>query len=489
MNTASLAARPGKTSQTSYLVETILGFALISAVNVIWFRSNLGFLGVSPHPYWIVVLLLSSRYGFLAGLFCGILAASISLGLTVAGRESTTPFELFRMLLGEPSLFIVVGATLGEITQTIKSRYDALLGEHEELASAYEKLRERYDAVIRAKQEVDTRILSQEQTLTTMHETAQALRSLSEEQLYPSALEMVEKFLGAEAGSIYLYAEGRLKLKSSFGKLDGRDRPGEVLPETGLMGRAFSAGKVASANVLLEMYEKGELPDNDVIISAPLLTSSRKVLGVVNIEKLPFLKFNSQTIRMAEVFAGWCADALENALLYTDTKAKTITDDITGAYTTGYMHSRMTEECARARRYKTELSFIVLDIVGYVDYSEEQQREVLNALSTALKQLLRNIDLLFSGDEPGRYFILMPNTPRMGAKVVGGKIVQLIGSLDALHSMDIASLVVAMGVSAFDEACNSPELMVEAALAEQATSAPGAPGPGAQQIPASKGTV
>lgn len=463
----SLAPRPGKKSQSNLLVEVLLGFALITAVNILWFRSNLGFLGVSPHPYWIVVLLLSTRYGFLAGIFCGMLAASVCLTLTVMGRQGTTLYELFRMLLGEPLLFILVGAVLGEITQSVRSRYEALLDEHDELKDSFEKLRARYDALIKAKQEVDTRILSQEQTLTTMHETAHALRSLSEGQIYPAALEMVAKFLGAEACSIYLFDKGKLVLKGALGDTPGQPRLPERLPDDGLSGRAFSSGKVASVNVLLEMYEKGELPDSDVLISAPLITSSRKALGVVNIERLPFLKFNSQTIRMAEVFGGWCADALENALLYTDTKAKTITDDITGAYTIGYLHARLVEECARARRYKTDLAFIVLDILGYVEYSETQQREILTSLSNALKQLLRNIDLLFSGDEPGRYYILMPNTPLAGAKVVGGKIVQLVASLGGICSTESGGLPVAMGVSAFGESTMTPEAVVAAALEDR----------------------
>lgn len=461
-----MAARPGKTTSMSYLVEALLGFALITAVNVIWFRANLGFVGVSPHPYWVVVLLLSSRYGFLAGLFSGIVSAALAVGLSIIGREGTTIYELWKLLLGEPILFIAVGCVLGEISQTTKSRYEALLDEHEELREVFEKLRERYDAVVKAKQEVDTRILSQEQTLTTMHETAQALRSLSEGELYPAALEMVAKFLGVEASSIYLFENGRLKLKAAQGVLENRARPDDLLPDEGLMGRAFTSGHVASANVLLEMYEKGVLPDSDVLISTPLLTSGNKVLGVLNVEKLPFLKFNSQTIRMAEVFSGWCADALENALLYSDTKSKTITDDITGAYTISYMNARLVEECARARRYKTDLAMIVLDILGYVEYSDSEQREILTALSKALKTLLRNIDLLFSGDEPGRYIILMPNTPLVGAKVVGRKIVELVGEMGAVVDSVQGALPIGMGVSAFAEASNTPELIFETALAD-----------------------
>jgi len=449
-----------------YIVEALLGFALITAVNVMWFRANLGFVGVSPHPYWAVVLLLASRYGFLAGLFSGIVSAALAIGLSIIGRQGTTIYELWKLLLGEPVLFIAVGCTLGEISQTIKSRYEALLDEHEELKETFDKLRERYDAVVKAKQEVDTRILSQEQTLTTMHETAQALRSLSEGELYPAALDMVAKFLGAEASSIYLFEDGHLKLKAVHGELQNRTRPESLLPDEGLLGRAFTSTHVASANVLLEMYEKGVLPDGDALIAAPLLTSSRKVLGVLSIERLPFLKFNSQTIRMAEVFAGWCADALENALLYTDTKSKTITDDITGAYTINYMNARLLEECARARRYKTDLAMIILDILGYVDYSEDEQREILTQLSKALKTLLRNIDLLFSGDVPGRYIILMPNTPLVGAKVVGGKIVTMVGDLGGVVASVTGSLPVGMGVSAFDETNNTPELILAAALTD-----------------------
>ncbi len=465
MDVNRLAARPGKTSSMSYLVEALLGFALITAVNVIWFRANLGFVGVSPHPYWAVVLLLASRYGFLAGLFAGLVSAALAVGLAALGRQGTTIYELWKLLLGEPVLFLAVGCILGEISQTIKSRYETLLGEHAELKDNFEKLRERYDAMVKAKQEVDTRILSQEQTLTTMHETAQALRSLSEAELYPAALDMVAKFLGAQASSIYLFEDGHLKLKAAHGEPGEVRRPEELLPDEGLVGRAFTSARVASANVLLEMYEKGMLPDTGTLIAAPLLTSGRRVLGVLNIEQLPFLKFNSQTIRMAEVFSGWCADALENALLYTDTKSKTITDDITGAFTLSYMNTRLAEECARARRYKTDLAMIVLDILGYVEYSESEQREVLTSLSKALKQLLRNIDLLFSGDVPGRYIILMPNTPLVGAKVVGGKIVQLVGDMGSVVASISGPLPVRMGVSAFGESVNSPELILEGALA------------------------
>lgn len=465
MNMLSFSSRLDTANYKTFAVEALLGLALISAVNMIWFRVNLGFVGVSPHPYWLIVLMLASRYGFGAGFFGGAACTTFFMLLAAVGRPGSTMMELKELLLGEPILFLIVGIVLGEVRQGQKVRLEKLEASYKDLQETAEQYRKRYEAVIRAKQEVDTRILTQEQTLSTMHETAQALRSLSEGQIYPSALSTLEKFLGVEASSVYMLEEGRLRLKAELGALAGGSRLADAGPEAGLMGQALGKGKVASVNVMLEMYERGELPEADVLISAPLVTSTRKTLGVLNIEKLPFLKFNSQTIRMAEVFAGWCADALENALLYQDTKSKNINDDITGAYTTNYLTSRLTEECARARRYKTPMSIIVLDIVGFADMEEGAQRTALTALSTALKKLLRNIDLLFLADEPGRYVILMPNTPQAGADVVGGKILQLLAEIDVEAELDGRPMQVRMSACAFDDTNNTPELLMQKAVA------------------------
>ena len=266
------------------------------------------------------------------------------------GRQGTTLYELFRMLLGEPLLFILVGAVLGEITQTVKSRYEALLDEHEELKGAFEKLKERYDAMVKAKQEVDTRILSQEQTLSTHARDGPgpALPSPRRSSI-PRPWRWWPSSWGAEACSIYLFAEGRLRLKSGLGELEGRQRPQDARPGRGGSWAGPSPARARPRPTCCwRCTRRASCRTRTRSSRRRSSQAAARSWGVVNIEKLPFLKFNSQTIRMAEVFAGWCADALENALLYTDTKSKTITDDITGAYTAGYMHSRMTEECARA---------------------------------------------------------------------------------------------------------------------------------------------
>ena len=48
-----------KRYKLSQYYEVLLGLVAITAANLIFFRHDPGFLSVSPHPYWIVVLLLS----------------------------------------------------------------------------------------------------------------------------------------------------------------------------------------------------------------------------------------------------------------------------------------------------------------------------------------------------------------------------------------------------------------------------------------------
>jgi hypothetical protein len=130
---------------------------------------------------------------------------------------------------------------------------------------------------------------------------------------------------------------------------------------------------------------------------------------LVGLRFLPELRQHLSTAKRAHPFAAMFAVLRDrnhqNALLYSDTKSKTITDDITGAYTISYLNARLVEECARARRYKTDLDdHSIPDTLRPNPSSGDSP-----VLSKALNTLLRNTTCLFRR-RAGR-IILIPNTP------------------------------------------------------------------------------
>lgn len=449
----------------------LLGLALIIAINLLWFRNDVGFFGVHPHPYWIVVLLIATRYGFRGGLWAGSLCAIAF----VAFFKFARPGIAYRDLLDSgiftmPLLFLVVGLIVGQIREFQKRQFNETKKELEEIRADFDQLSTSYEALNKAKQGVDTRIISQEHTLSTLYEAAQALKSLEERDIYPAVLELVHDFISAEAGSIYTLTENRLQLAASSGTQEDIPRPQDVDPSEGMMGRALAAGKTISMNMLVAGKDFESSAASEIIISSPMIDSKNRMLGVLNIHKLAFDKFNPQAIRMISLLADWSAAAIENARTFRETKDRNISDDITGAYTANYLEERLKEEFNRARRYHLSFSTLVLCIEDFQTFSMKVKEDVLTVFSFIIQNKTRNVDLLFHSGDPGMYVILMPNTPLDGAKVVRGMILKEIEAFEFKPYEDKErTLHLRIGAAEIDEEIKEPDELIHNATEEMDT--------------------
>ncbi len=408
----------------SEIIEILLGFAVMIAINILFFKDDMGFYSFRYHPYWIIILAIAARYGFRGGLMASIMGGIMMLSLIKISEPDFAIKQLIRFkYLETPFLFIVVGSFLGELREMQKRQFDNLNNVYKELQESFGILSIKYDTVNTAKQELNTRIISQEQTISTLYESAQALKSLKEEDIYPAVLKILKEFVSVEKCSIYMASGDKLKMIANLGWQEGNNHPLEVGFDEEIMERAFSTNQTVSINDILKAEKSHNFSDLNLIISAPITTSNKVVLGVLNIEKMPFVKFNPQSIKMASLLANWCGSALENASIYKEIKDKDITDDITGAYTYGYLCMRIKEDFDMAHRYKFTFGILVLEIVKYKLISETKKQEVLPVFSSIFKSIVRNTDLLFDGSDPGSFVFLFPFTPLKGINIVKRKLI------------------------------------------------------------------
>ena len=414
-------------TKKSEIVEILLGFVIIIAINILWFRDNLGFYGFRYHPYWIVILAVATRYGFRGGLTAGIMGGILLLVLMKAGEPDMTVKQfLSYKYLETPILFLIAGTFIGELREMQKRQFAGLCEVYGEVQNSLHVLSKKYDALITAKQELDTRIVGQEQTISTLYESAQALKSLKEEDIYPAVLKIVKDFISAEECSIYKTTGHKLKMITNSGWKDESSYDNETDLDQGLMGKAFSTRKTFTINEVLTGDKSHGFSDHRLIISAPIMNSKKVVTGVLNIEKLPFVKFNPQSVKMTSLLADWCGSAVENARTYKESKDHNIADDITGAYTYEYLCIRLEEEFNKARRYKFIFGILVLEIVEYDAISETKKQEIMPVFSTVFGNVVRKTDLLFVGRNPGTFVFLFPFTPIKGITVVKKKLIQSI---------------------------------------------------------------
>ncbi len=440
--------------QKNEFLEGLLALAVLMAINFFWFSDNLGFLKINPHPYWIVIIPIASRYGFKAGFVTAIMASIALMGMIKLGDPKFGFSEITNVrYFGTPLLFVAVGMIIGEVREVQRKKSEELSNAFKELQESFKNISGRYDALNKAKQEVDTWVVSQEHTVSTLYEAAQALKSLNEEEICPAVVELLKDFIKVEACSIYMLTENKLQLSTTLDNKENTQRPPEVDLDDGIMGQVIALGDTISINTLINSESIKSSEDQNILICAPLLSSQSNVLGVLNIEMLPFIKLNPQTIRMASLIADWCGAAIENARTYQETKDKNISDDITGAYTHQYAQERLEEEFKRAYRYRYPLSLLSFEFVDFQIFSDFVKQDILTVFSLILKNKLRDIDLLFHDEESSRYILLLPNTPSDGAEVVKTKIAQEFDAFNfrPYEGKDDRVLHFKVGVSAISE--------------------------------------
>ncbi|WP_243543925.1 GAF domain-containing protein [Pseudodesulfovibrio tunisiensis] len=442
-----------------FLVEALLGLGIITVVNMLFYRANPGFIDVAPHPYWLVVVPIAVRYGFTGGLMAGLISGLAYFGFKIISIPDVSIVEATSFdVWGKPLLLISVGAILGEIRQLQISELNELRTERDELRSTCDRQREQYEALSKAKEEVDTRIVSQEHTLATLYEATQSLRTLNAEGIYSAILDLLQDYVHADESTIFIREDNTLVLRGA------QVAPDRIVPETipldqaeSMIVKAVTTGKPQSLN--MELLDQGA-PDS-TLIAAPITTADDKhVMGVVVVEKMPFVKFSPTAIQMTALIADWCGASLENALLYNETRDKLIADEVIDAYRFEYLNRRLDEEFNRARRYDLDLSLIILDLPGLEELEADDLQSVLAEMSVVLKSSIRNIDLLFLNNRPGSFVLLLPTTSMEGARVVVRNLNRAFQALPASGRMGALRSLRA-GLSAYRTGMEKPGELYE----------------------------
>ncbi|MEE8105488.1 MAG: diguanylate cyclase [Planctomycetota bacterium] len=154
--------------------------------------------------------------------------------------------------------------------------------------------------------------------------------------------------------------------------------------------------------------------------------------------------------------------------------AATETDDLTGLRNRRYFDQRIQEEVARARRYFTPMSLLLVDIDEFDLVNDHYGRplgdRVLQQIATVVADRVRKCEVLcrYGGDE---FAVLLTNTGSDGAAVLGRQLkehvarerVRLGGGLEIKVEVTVACVELGAGMTS--------ETLIEAADAELARKA------------------
>ncbi len=155
--------------------------------------------------------------------------------------------------------------------------------------------------------------------------------------------------------------------------------------------------------------------------------------GLLDVRTGAGLVSDDDEVELLQILASQAAAALANATLYRTLERQAITDGLTGLYNHRYFYERLNQEVARAQRYGLPLSLLMIDIDDFKHFNDRFGHPAGDLVLTEVGRILGSnlragIDIAarYGGEE---FTIVLPNTARDGAHVVGARLARRLSAL------------------------------------------------------------
>lgn len=402
------------------LLEGVFGILLLSGINYFWFNDNPGFLGIHPHPYWFVILPIAVRYGFASGCLAGLTASFVHWYILYFLKDQ----QLIGAFWGQPLVFLFVSVCIGFFGEIRRTEHVKCKDDYHRMEKDFANLLTEYNSLVKYKEKKDSEMISQEDTFSSLYKAQEKINTLNESEIYPPLLNLLSKYLGVTSAAIYVLTENNKLLKQVVKISEDSD----VFQLDVIEANVWPVRDILWKSQFLSLNDLTSRPDlhpffKDKIMCAPIRGVRNRPLGMIIINKIPFNRLTIKTFQMFKSISDRCGASIEKARMYKITREKMVMDEKTGALTYSYLKERFDEEFSRAHRYGYTMSILLFEIQSFYGYDLNLQQEILIEFKKIIEKKLRNIDLLFHGNDRSQFILALPNTPIWGSRTVRDKLI------------------------------------------------------------------
>ena len=396
----------------NYVLEIIMAFFIYDIINYFAFPKDLAFMDMPWHPYWIVILVMASKYGTLAGAITSSVAVGHISYLTMSSISSISDLEEYFEVQGAGLIvaFFPVSLLLGSMRQKYKNKEFQLYEDKFNLNKNLNQCQTSLSSSEEIRNNLERRIVGETSTIKTLYEISKKLSTQDTDQIYITGLNFLERVLKVEKASIYILENDDFILKASRGWSREVEVEARESQESNIMSLAIRENRTITIKDILSMPEANEYISqyNKVLAIFPLRDINNNPIGVLNIEKIDFVSFNTANINLIEVVISMINQAISQANLNNELKKQAIWDYKYNIYKFNYFYNALNREIIRSQQFTTPLSvgFIKIDRFGFIN---DNTKEILmHAIIEIIKRDLNKTDLIFEYKFEGTFAVIAP---------------------------------------------------------------------------------
>ncbi|MFQ5849291.1 MAG: GAF domain-containing protein [Candidatus Binatia bacterium] len=377
---------------------------------------------VRPHPFWVIVLLISIQYGTREGLVAaGAASTALLAGNLPEQAFSQDVYDYLLRITGQPLMWFSAAVVIGELRMRQVHEREELRTNLSEAEQREQAIANAYRRLQSAKESLETRVAGQLRTTASMYQAARTMGHLDPGEALRGGAAMVRSAMNPQQFSLFLLNGDLLEASmtegwnkdDSFSRSFTRQSPlfREVIGNRRMLSRANP--------------EDGPVLGDEGFFAGPLTDmESGEVLGMLKIERLEFLDFNLSSVESFKILCAWIGTAVANGRRYQMARSGSIDDNQQSLpLYNGFFRRQMEMLTGLAKRIGFDVFMIVVRLVNARSLTEEKQNLIHATMARAAKDALAGTDLGFSYEHTRcESTIVLPGTCLENAQIVADKV-------------------------------------------------------------------
>ncbi len=419
--------------------EILFSVSIISVINYFYYPEDPLFLQFKINPFIILILFFSVFYGKVPGIMTLILSMTgtiLALNFIImfddtAGFPDTlgriysiySTGENYKSLVQFFFASFILSIIFGEIRDTLSTNIQKMRDQKIQLLKKITKIEQELNSIALVNEEYQDRILGQQNSLISLYSTMLTLNTLDLQSIYPNILEAIVKFSNAGKCSLWKYKrdESKLELLSSHGWEEQEKQEHKIMSDSDSI-----TGWVARNNTLfsVKMLKKNQylqkLDTKNNIITVPIIIE-KSVWGIINIEAMPFVKYNLYSEQLIIMISDLVAPIIGNAIRFGEISMMGDIDPITKLRTINEMFMILKDEFSRSMTNNIHLSLAIVEISNSREilgnFTEKESLTLVREISGLANQVAMGKGLIFQYKETFQFSVILPNMDHDGAAI------------------------------------------------------------------------
>ncbi len=385
------------------------------------YPNDYGFWHLAVNPYFFTAALISAYYGRGYGYTSlGISLVFMLIPLRVSGSIPV----YWKHVLSKHYIYLAFVITAIYLFGTIQKSFTAVINSQRRFirktARDKIKLQKELKGIEAVNREFEERVLLQNDSITSLYSQIGALHSQNLTKSLNIFLSTVQKFIQSEKASIWEYQKDSNSLVMIANIGWGTD---DILytvenVDSSVSGWVFRNNKMFSVRMLLgyEVFSKMNTERN--ILTYPI-NISNATWGVLNIESMPFTKYNLYTEKILSILVDLAGPAIERAVEYELMIKHADVNSYTGLPSPSQFMTVIEKEMDKAVQKQGVFSIVIMEITGFdrmlSNYGESKAYGLLMKFFEEIMKLSDNQIDIFHYKEQNQFAVFYPNIDYDGA--------------------------------------------------------------------------